>query len=373
MCCLIWIMRVSSTYVAISLLLIFCPYQSLAQQISVLPMPSGSYAIGRQSFHLTDVTRADPFSPAPAHHRDMMIHIWYPAQPKTGAELSPYLPEARKLDRDATARQALRQEFEGSWPSIVSGSVQSHVISDASAMHGTFPVVFFSHGLMSVTFSYTAQIEDLVSHGYVVVAIEHPNASAAILFPDGHIRPFRHLPLSPTQDPLEALIASATEEVQIGAEDVRFVFNTLAQEQILLVKVMDLKRGAAVGHSYGGTLTARACQLDARIKACISEEGEVNPVGAFLDYPDKLPFTQPFLLIEADRPPPLDEELNRMKESRAQWKAYLTHKELQLHACKVGSYHIVLSRPGMLHGSFSDELVLKRHRIRQASLPQSTI
>ena len=37
---------------------------------------------------------------------------------------------------------------------------------------------------------------------------------------------------------------------------------------------------SAVGHSAGGTVTARACQIDRRIKACISEDGEVNPVGA---------------------------------------------------------------------------------------------
>jgi hypothetical protein len=82
----------------------------------------------------------------------------------------------------------------------------------------------------------------------------------------------------------------------------------------------------------------------------------VNPVGAFFDYPDKLPFRQPFLLIEIARSP-TDEELSHMKESRAQWEAYLTHKRLQLESCKAGSYHVVLSRPGMRHASFGDELV----------------
>lgn len=286
-----------------------------------------------------------------------MIHIWYPARRPSGSQGSAYLPGAKKLDEDAAARSAMLQEFESRWPSIVSGSVQSHAIPGAPAMHGVFPVVLFSHGLMSITFCYTAQIEDLVSHGYVVVAIDHPNAAAAILFPDGHVRPFRHLPSAPSKDPLQAMIASASAEVQIGAEDVRFVLDSLTEQKIPLTKVMDLKRVAAVGHSYGGTLATRACQLDPRIKACISEDGAVNPVGAFIDYPDKLPFTQPFLLIEIERRSPTDEELSHMKESRAQWEAYLTHKRLQLESCKTGSYDVVLSRPGMRHASFGDELL----------------
>jgi prepilin-type processing-associated H-X9-DG protein len=285
-----------------------------------------------------------------------MIHVWYPARRPSRSQGSAYLPGAKKLDQDAAARSAMREEFESRWPSIVSGSVQSHTIPGAPAMHGVFPVVLFSHGLMSISFCYTAQIEDLVSHGYLVVAVDHPNAAAAILFPDGHVRPFRHCPSAPSKDPLQAIIASASAQVQVGAEDVRFVLDTLAEQKIPLTKVMDLKRVAAVGHSYGGTLATRACQLDSRITACISEDGAVNPVGAFFDYPDKLPFTQPFLLIEIGRSP-TDEELSHMKESRAQWEAYLTHKRLQLESCKADSYHVVLSRPGMRHASFGDELV----------------
>jgi len=352
-------MRFRVCYRALSLLALFGQSQCLAQNLAVppIPRPSGNYAIGRQSFYLTDSSRADQFSSAPSHHRELMIHIWYPARRPRGSQGSAYLPGAKKLDQDAAARSAMRQEFESRWPSIVSGSVQSHAVPGAPAMHGVFPVVLFSHGLMSITFCYTAQIEDLVSHGYVVVAIDHPNAAAAILFPDGHIRCFHHFPSAPSKDPLQAMIASASAEVQIGAEDVRFVLDTLAEQNIPLTEVMDLKRVAAVGHSYGGTLATRACQLDSRIKACISEDGAVNPVGAFIDYPDKLPFTQPFLLIEIARSP-TDEELSHMKESRAQWEAYLTHEHLQFESCKAGSYHVVLSRPGMRHESFGDELVL---------------
>jgi predicted dienelactone hydrolase len=326
-----------------------------------LPVPSGTYYIGRQAFDLIDTARTDQFSPDAVKHRELMIYIWYPARHSSRQPQGEYLPGASRLDKNPAARQAMQSDFGPLWPLIVSGSITSHAISNAPPVTqpGGFPVVLFSHGLTSEVSSYTAQIEDLVSHGYVVVGIEHTDAAGAVLFPDGRIRLFRNPPAppSPPKDPLQAMITSAEEGTQTGAEDVRFVLDTLAQGKISLVKMMDLKRVAAVGHSSGGTLTARACQLDPRIKACISEDGEVNPVGAFFDYPDHTSLSQPFLLAEIDWHP-TDAQLARMRESRTQWNEYLAHERQQLDSCGAGSYHVVLSRPGMAHASFSDGLLL---------------
>jgi pimeloyl-ACP methyl ester carboxylesterase len=327
----------------------------------MLPNPSGPYSIGRQAFDLIDPSRADQFSADPAKHRELMVYIWYPAQHSTQQPHGEYVPHASQLNSNPAAKEAVRDEFGPSWPLIVAGSIASHATSNAPPVTQPrgFPVVLFSHGITSTTFSYTAQIEDLVSHGYVVVAIEHTDTAGIVLFPDGHIRLFRDppIPSSPPKDPLQAMITSAEEGTQTGAEDLRFVLDTLAQQKISLVKIMDLKSVAAVGHSYGGTITARACQLDPRIKACLSEDGAVNPVGAFFDYPDHTELKQPFLLIEIDRPY-TDAELARMSESRTQQNKYLAHLHLQLESCGAGSYHVVLNRPGMTHASFSDGLLL---------------
>ena len=121
--------------------------------------------------------------------------------------------------------------------------------------------------------------------------------------------------------------------------------------------MMDLNRVAALGHSYGGTLTARACQIEPRIKACISEDGEVNPVGAFFDYPDHKLIRQPFLLIEIANHP-TDPELAQMRESRVQWDDFLKHEREQLDSCGAGSYYILLNRPHIAHSSFSDGPIL---------------
>jgi hypothetical protein len=323
----------------------------------MLPVPSGQYSIGRQAFDFVDTTRPDQFSTDPAKHRELMVYVWYPTTSHFAQkERGEYVPGAVQLDENPAAQRVMRNTFGTYWPLIVSGRIASHAISNGvpAAKRGGFPIVFFCHGSGSTTTAYTAEIEDLVSHGYVVVSIDR---SAAVLFPDGSVRLTRSFPPTPGKDPLQAMIETATEETQIGAEGLRFVLDALQHGKISLVKNMDLTRVAAVGHSAGGTLSVRACQLDLRIKACISEEGEVNPVGAFFDYPDHNVLGQPFLLIEVDWRP-TDDLLARMHESRRQWDDYLAHKRRQLESCTAGSYHVVLSGAGMTHASFSDGLLL---------------
>src|SRR5580698_914399 len=279
-------------------------------------------------------------------NRELMVYVWYPAQPTGHPPTGEYVPGARLLDSNAGAKAAAQEMFGARWPQIVSGSIASHAVDNAVPVThaGKFPVVLFSHGITDTTFSYTAQIENFVSHGYVVVAIEHTDAAGVVLFPDHHIRLQREVPAPPPvpKDPLQAMIASAQSGTETGAEDLRFVLNELQQGTIPEAQVMDFSQVAAVGHSYGGTLTARACQLESRIRACISEDGEVNPVGAFFDYPDHASFKQPFLFLEID-PHPSDDMLARMHESREQWEQYVAHEHEQLNTCVPGSYHVILN------------------------------
>ena len=51
---------------------------------------------------------------------------------------------------------------------------------------GGWPVVLFSTGYGLERQLYTGLVEDLASHGYVVVAIDHPHDANIVAFPDGH-------------------------------------------------------------------------------------------------------------------------------------------------------------------------------------------
>ena len=50
----------------------------------VLPTPTGSYRVGRASFHRIDASRPETFTEDPKDHRQVLFHIWYPADPAGG-------------------------------------------------------------------------------------------------------------------------------------------------------------------------------------------------------------------------------------------------------------------------------------------------
>lgn len=334
-----------------------------------LPIPSGEYGVGRQALDLTDNTHPDSPSSISGGHRELMVYIWYPARQSSSKSDSEYFPFAADIDKDPKYKEAAHGIFGASWPMIVDGSVHAHAVTDARPVVGAqFPVVLFFPGYSSTTFSYTVQIENLVSYGYVVVAVEDTNGSGMVRFSDGRIGLLQSPPPSPSPstDPLQAMIASAQQGTQTGAEHARYVLNAL-KKITPLSKIMNFSRVGVVGHSAGGTLAARACQIDPRIKVCISEDGEVNPVGAFFDYPDHNSMQQPFLFIQVEHNP-TDEELARMHESRTKWNEFLAHEQWQLHQCGKGSYLIRLHRPGMGHSSFSDGPVLSARDNEQAAI-----
>jgi pimeloyl-ACP methyl ester carboxylesterase len=324
-----------------------------------LPVPSGTFGIGRIGYEWIDVSRPDAYSTDPEAHRDLMVYLWYPSPRGNATEPGWYLPGAREMDADPDLQAHLKQEFEATWPLIVSGTIRPHAVENAAAAGSpkTFPVVLFSHGLGSTGFEYTSLIEELVSHGYVVVAVEHTYTALAAAFPNHKIVPFHReaIPADlPADERFKRMMAGAGLEISTGASDLVFVLNHLenmneaGSRNFLLSGRLDLKDVAAMGHSAGGDFAARACQLDERIRACVSLDGGMPPISAFPEYPDGKRFHQPVLLLEVDH------SGDRTPFTETQNSDYLKKKESELNRCPMGSYHVVLKAPGLYHGSFSD-------------------
>src|SRR6185503_3279929 len=58
----------------------------------LLPTPTGPYRVGRASFHRIDASRPETFTADPTDHRQVLFHIWYPAEP-TGGKLAQYIDD----------------------------------------------------------------------------------------------------------------------------------------------------------------------------------------------------------------------------------------------------------------------------------------
>jgi hypothetical protein len=152
----------------------------------------------------------------------------------------------------------------------------------------------------------------------------------------------------------ESIGAGITE----GAADERFVLDKLTAlghgEGSPLAGRLDLGEVAAMGHSAGAEFAARACQLDARFKACVDLDGGMVPVAALPEYPDGANQKQPLLFLEEYNP------RSKMFGTPEQHTAYFNKREEQFKTCCTpGSYAVELRSPGITHGSFSDDPLLE--------------
>jgi pimeloyl-ACP methyl ester carboxylesterase len=301
----------------------------------------------------------------------MMVYLWYPSE--THTEDGVYLPDANAI---ATAPGADHLRQSPYWQAVLAGAVSSHAGAGGRLPSGSgrFPVVLFSHGdTAATTFSYTMLIEDLVSRGYIVAAVDHPGSSAVVRFPSGQIlfggerprlRGDRQASL-PYFEGLELAMGDMRQLADIEAADLRFVIDQLQRidrnRDSQFFARLDLTRLAAVGHSLGGMAAVRACQLDARLKTCANLDGATDD-GVYLRYTDARPLRQPFLFVEATPPPTFsDQELRDRGITRAEWTSRATAnaamQEAQLEGDAAGAYRVRLHAPGLTHMSFGDAVV----------------
>jgi hypothetical protein len=258
-----------------------------------LPAPTGPYQTGTVSLHLVDHVRQDPWSSTP-HLRELMVNVWYPARDAGPWPLAPWMsPRALAYYRTEL------EEFLSFSPDTPPG--QPPIITPVSLAGVDFPTTHARQGapvapsarphpvvLFSPGFSYdreegTKLVEDLASHGYVVVTMSHTYESWEVEFPGGRVERGQHDPDNdPSRDPYEAL--------KIRLADTRFVLDQLAaleaghnpdaERRPLpagLRHCLDLAKIGIFGHSLGGALTAQALALDSRVIAAINLDGSMFP------------------------------------------------------------------------------------------------
>lgn len=328
-----------------------------------LPIPAGPFGIGRIGYDWFDSSRVDSYASDAHAPRELMVYLWYPTKEKIPSVRGLYLPGAREMDANPEIQRFQRTEFEAAWSAIVSHQVFSHAVEHASPARSPkrFPVIVLSHGLGGSGLEYTSLIEDLVSHGYAVAAVEHTGVAGVVYFPDGRLVPAHHDGPQPWLSPDERfkrMVAEATAMMVEGAADVRFVLGQLTRlnngerQQSPLAGRLDFNRVVAMGHSAGAAFAVRACQLDPRFKACIDLDGAMVPVAALPDFNDGAILRQPLLFLEGDYPE------TRMFGTHEQHQEFFRKKEAQFAACAAGSYDVTLRAPGFFHGSFSDDPLL---------------
>jgi hypothetical protein len=135
------------------------------QNANLLPDPGGPFPIERETIDFVDRSRIEPLS-ADHRFREIMMDVWYPAT-ASNHPLAEYVDLVRF--EAALGDPGMRNLFGSAAPLIKAGRVRTHAI-DGPPFAKTLrrcPLVIFSHGMGTVSRIYTAQLENLASHGYI--------------------------------------------------------------------------------------------------------------------------------------------------------------------------------------------------------------
>jgi predicted dienelactone hydrolase len=162
------------------------------------PDTEGPYSVGARTHEFVD-----------ARGIEMIVELWYPALPAEGAVPEDYgqLSVVRNAFRDAPI----------------------------DARNQAFPLIAFSHGFGGIRYQSTFLTEHLASHGFVVVAPDHPNNTLFDLDSD-----------------ITDLVALARPgDISAAVDEVA----RLAEDGAEWEGVVDATRFGMAGHSFGGWTT----------------------------------------------------------------------------------------------------------------------
>jgi dienelactone hydrolase len=175
-----------------------------------------------------------------------------------------------------------------------------------------FPLLLLSHGLGEPRSLYTALSQDLASHGYIVVCIDHPYGGITVL-PDGRV-------ISADEDPDAGNPEATPKQVEAWAKDASFVLDQMSKPASArrtaaqrFATQIDLDRVGMLGHSLGGAAALETCRTDSRFKACADLDGA--PFGKVKEEGSKRP-----TLIMRSGPIYSDEDLAKRGRTREQWE-----------------------------------------------------
>ena len=302
-----------------------------------LPTPPGPYAVGSVLYDWTDSSRAETYSTDSSAKRELMVQVWYPAQPDAGAKTAPF------LDNFDIALPAMAQSVK--FPAFATGHlrlVKTHTYDNAPirAEGAPYPVVISSHGYTGYRTEGLSQMEALASSGYIAIAIEHPYATAFTIFSDGRVVYNDPAMLPPAGRNLPGDQAAREKLQAIVVADVRFVMDQL---QLLnagevaspFAGKLDLQRIGLTGLSLGGGAITWTCQIDPRCKAGLAMDGWYEPIASSVL---ATPLRQPFMFMQSET---------------QMWKMdNLARLDSLYQGVNAPAYHLKFS--GVLHNDFSD-------------------
>jgi predicted dienelactone hydrolase len=301
-----------TTLILAPLAIVLTLFANWAFPMFQLPAPSGPNAFGYREFHLIDQDRPEDMSADASDVREVIVKVWYPAEPDADAIGKPYWKNADVMSAE------LVKSLELPLPSFLLShldQIETHAIPEAAlkTSDDELPVLVYSHGSGLYAEQSTILMEELASHGYVIFAIDHPYNSLATIYPNGRIITSQEYADGMGVDPMgryESIpeVAKLSDELYEGNDRTKQLFaikripeiapgllalerkgvNRLAADQMLVldkIEALNLQHGdmfehrldvqhvGVFGFSSGGYASHQTCLVDQRCTAGINIDG----------------------------------------------------------------------------------------------------
>ena len=211
--------------------------------------PSGPFSVGLTYFYTKSTDKTAKTNTIP-------IQLWYPATPESHQQHAPYYaPELSSAITDyfkdsPIAAMLLKNPIIEAKISHMKNN--SYLNAPLSKKRKQYPLIIFSPQQRQVPQAYTAIIEDLASHGYVVISITQENYFIS-----------REKPLS------------EKTSLQLWNDNLNTLIQVLPQLQqhLDILSKVDLNNIGLIGHGIGGSASLSTCEKTARCKCAVNLDG----------------------------------------------------------------------------------------------------
>ncbi|MGA3343298.1 MAG: hypothetical protein ABSC76_00385 [Terracidiphilus sp.] len=228
-----------------------------------LPEPTGPYPVGTSILYFKDSTRIEDAAPVTGLARELMVQLWYPAQPSH--------------NRLARYREPRETNTLSSYQSAI--LTHSRLDAPVALVGAPFPVILFNHAWGGRRTNDTFLTEELASHGYIVASIDHTYNASLVAFPDGRV--VRGTAANAINDPetstVEQVRAIWDKELAKSVADQRFILDRLEAMNRTVGSPwfgrLDTNNAGAIGHSFGGAAATAVCDEDRRVHAAVNMDG----------------------------------------------------------------------------------------------------
>lgn len=318
-----------------------------------LLLPTGKFGVGTTSFHIIDTNRGEHGTKERSNgkFRELMMQLWYPASPGAQGKKLIYMADILRYFKDmAHDYTKIPQE-----KLAYLDSLMTHAILDVPCDQTVkkYPLVLFSQGWGASRYAYTSLVEDLASHGYIVMAVDHPYESLATAFPDGRVIPYSFV----TNQTDEEDDRMMNKQLHVRLADMECAMHYLrhineCDQKKIIACAIDFDRIGVIGHSFG----AAVATLLPSCKAVINLDGWLSQ-----EHIDTAELNKPYMMIIAqDSCDTFDEEVAHLESGmrhvlQRENALCVTSKTIEQNFYNTllhNAYYVLFKKA--LHSSFSD-------------------